>query len=186
MRCFLSGELKPIVFLLGPSGSGKSTLASWVQEDLGYLHVEIDRANGYGIDIEGLRIQWDKFRENNQPAEFAAEIRRRIAVAQKCGTILSFPSGDAFSLANIISAREHGIFVAVLYGTGAECLAAFLRREAELERGFSAKHWVDNNAYSYACFSLPFYEQCRIMAFERGKHRERKALVQEIAQLITP
>ncbi len=181
----LTGELKPIVFLLGPSGSGKSTLAQWVQEDLGYLHMEIDRKPLYGIDSEGLRVHWDKFRKNNQPAELAAEIRRRSEAAKKCGAIVSFPSGDVFSLANIMSARQHGIFVVALYGTGAECMTAFLRRESELKRGLDIKYWVDSNSYSYACLSIPYYDQYRIMAFEQGKHRGRKALVQEIAQLIT-
>ena len=56
------GAKRPLVFLLGPSGAGKSTLAQWLAEDVAFLHMEIDRfPNGNGIDLAGLRMEWDAF-----------------------------------------------------------------------------------------------------------------------------
>jgi hypothetical protein len=48
---------KPILFLLGPSESKKTQLASWVAEDLGFVHIEIDRwPEGDGIDLSPLEV----------------------------------------------------------------------------------------------------------------------------------
>jgi shikimate kinase len=181
----MTTDESPIVFLIGPSGSGKSTVAQWVQEDLGYLHIEVDRwPEGDGIDLEGIRVQWDNFMERNLLSDLAREIRRRTVRARKRGAILSFTSGVVFSKAHIEKAQHHGISIIVLYGTGADCLEAFLRREAERKSSLGVEHWVTNNAVYYAWFSAPYYARHRIMAFEYGKARDRKVIVEEIDQLI--
>lgn len=180
----MAGGPKPILFLLGPSGSGKSTIAKWVQADLGYLHIEIDRwPDGDGIDIEGIRVQWNLFLHQIMPSALADEIQRRIMSAQSSGAIVSFPSDVVFSQDHIDQAREQGICTAVLYGTGVDCVEAFLRRESKLNRGLGVEHWVNNNAYSYALFSTPQFAPYRMMSFENGKHRERQAIVRDIYQL---
>jgi hypothetical protein len=67
----------------------------------------------------------------------------------------------------------------VLYGTGAECMAAFLQRERALGRGLGVDHWISNNAQSYAAFSAPYLAPYRVSAFGRGRFRDRAALVTE-------
>ena len=144
------------MFLLGPSGAGKSKLSEWVAEDTGFLHIEIDRwPDGDGIDLAGLRNDWNTYLESGDPSRLAAAIRKRIRNARKQGAILSFPSTLVLAVPQMKAAEEHGIRPIVLYGTDADCLGAFLRREAELGRGLATDHWVQNNARTYAQFSRP-------------------------------
>lgn len=84
---------KPIVFLLGPSGSGKTKLAEWVAKDLQFLHLEIDCwPRGDGIDIAGLRQEWDAYLQTGEALHLAATITKIVDKDQKHGAILSFPS----------------------------------------------------------------------------------------------
>lgn len=113
----------PILFLLGPSGSGKSTLAAWVRDDLGLLHLEIDRfPQGNGIDLEGLRAEWDTYWTGMDARPLAAALKDRAVVACSPGVILSFPGGVVPSFQHMATAAQADIRVLVLYGTGAECL----------------------------------------------------------------
>jgi len=73
-----------------------------------------------------------------------------------------------------------GIVVVVLYGTGAECMDAFLARECATGRGLGVDHWITNNRDIYAEFSRPDYAPYRVAAFDNGRHRSRAALVDEI------
>ena len=156
----MNGKLAPIVFLLGPSGSGKTTLACWLAEDLRFLHIEVDRwPEGDGVDLAGLRREWDAFVEFGKVGDLAAVIGERVCVAPKDGAVLSFPSTLVLPIALFEAAETHGIRLLVLYGTGAECLAAFLQRERDLGRGLDANHWVVNNARTYAEFIRPEYSK---------------------------
>ena len=173
----------PVVFLLGPSGVGKSTLGAWVREDLRFLHLEIDRwdgAHGDGIDLEGLRTEWNTFCHGGEASPLAAAIRERIVAACRRGAVLTFASPLVLSPAQIALLARFGISVLVLYGSGAECLQAFLEREGTSGRGLPLEHWMFHNAASHAKFSLSEYAPYRIMAFHDGRFRTREALVDEV------
>lgn len=178
-----SKKPKPVVFLLGPSGSGKSTVAETLRDLRGYLHIEMDRGVANDVfALEGLRVPWDEFMARNDPAALAGEIRRRILSSRRTGAVVSFPSTIVFSAEQIQAAKPHGLCIAVLFGTRADCLAAFLRREAALNRGLGEDHWIKHNEESHAHFAAPPYAPHRIPAFAAGRHRDRKALAQEIAR----
>jgi adenylate kinase family enzyme len=178
-----SRKPKPVVFLLGPSGSGKSTVAEALRDRFGYLHVEIDRGVEADVfELEGLRVPWVEFLEQNNPSGLAGEIRRRLLSSRSKGAVVSFPSTIVFSEEQIQAANQHGICVAVLYGTRADCLAAFLRRESALNRGLGEEHWIKHNEESHALFGAPRYAPHRIPSFADGRHRDRKTVAKEIAR----
>lgn len=173
----------PIVFLVGPSGSGKSTLASWVTSDLRFLHLEIDRwPDGDGIDLEGLRTEWDVYMVQCDVRPLVMVLGDRIRNAATAGAILSFPGGFVPSPAQVAAAEQAHVSFVLLYGSGVDCLGAFLKREQQLNRGLGEPHWIANNACSYALFSSPRFDDCRLAAFANGIHRPRAQLIDEIAQ----
>jgi hypothetical protein len=173
----------PTLFLFGPSGAGKSTLAAWVATDLGYLHLEIDCfPKGDGIDLEGLRVEWDCFWVRGDARPLARVLRVRARAGGRSGVILSFPSNVVLCSQHIAATARAGIRVLVLYGTGAECLEAFLERERASGRGLGVDHWILNNARAYAAFSAPIFAGLRVTAFEGGQFRTRAALVAEIKE----
>src|SRR5438105_10648738 len=145
----MSAMQKPIVFFLGPSGSGKTQLAGWVAEDLRFNHIEIDRWPEDGINLEELRKEWDAFLESGQAADLASAIRNRVEEARMDGAILSFPGRLVLPTPRIEAAKGQGIRSLILYGTGAECLKAFLQRERQAGRGLDANFWIHNNAQAY-------------------------------------
>jgi hypothetical protein len=178
----VDGNLMPILCLLGPSGAGKSTLARLIAERLSFLHLEIDRyPAGDGIDLEGLRTEWDAFWGATRARELAVAINARIQAAGRRGAVLSFPSGVVFSHDHIVAAHALRIVTVVLYGTGAECLGEFLRREIESGRNLDADHWIRNNAASYAMFSRPEYAEYRLNVFDGGRFRDRATLLDELS-----
>jgi len=171
----------PIILLLGPSGSGKTTLGDWLAEDLQILHLEIDRwPDGDGIDLEGLRTEWDAFVGTGQAARLAAVIRDRVRRVGRQGAVLSFPSILVLSPALIRTAEQQGIRPFVLYGTGAECLDAFLERERKTGRRLGQKHWIQYNAYSYIAYSQEEFARHRLGTFASGERRQRADLVAEV------
>lgn len=171
----------PLLFLLGPSGVGKSTLCAWVAQDLGFLHLEIDRfPEGDGIDLEGLRGEWNAFWLRSDGHPLAGVLMVRGHSGGHPGVLVSFPSGVVPSAEHINAAGEAGIRLLVLYGTEAECREAFLRRERESGRGLGVDHWIQNNAQSYAAFSEPLFAPHRISAFGSGSFRSRTELVREL------
>jgi len=173
----------PIIFLLGPSGSGKSTLSGWLAEDLQMLHLEIDRwPDGNGIDLEGLRSEWKAFLETRQVDGLATVIRQRGREAGRRGAVLSFPSTLVLDPGLFQAGEGHGIKSFVLYGTAAECLAAFLDRERATGRKLSQEHWIQNNANSYITHSRQEFTHYRLQAFAAGGFRTRGDLVAEVTE----
>ena len=171
----------PILFLLGPSGAGKSTLAAWVAEDLGLTHFEIDRyPDGDGIDLAGLRPEWDAFLARGQVAGLAAAIRDRAARERGRGAVLSFPSNLVLPVPHMQAAEAAGIRCLVLFGTREECLGPFLRRERGLGRGLDVGHWLYNNAGPQAAWAGPDYATYRLAGFAGPDHRTRPDLVTEV------
>jgi len=171
----------PIIFLLGPSGSGKTTLGSWLAEDLGMLHLEIDRwPDGDGIDLEGLRSAWDAFLRNGQAVPLAGLIRTRAVGASRQGAVLTFPSLLVLNPAVIRAAEQAGIRSFVLYGTRAQCLTAFLARGRATGRRLNEEQWMKNNSGSYIEYSREEFTSHRLDAFTEGGHRTRADLVEEV------
>jgi hypothetical protein len=181
----LKKEHKSILFLMGPSGVGKSTLAGWIAKDLGLLHIEIDRfPEGDGIDLEGLRTEWDAFWNGRNMGPITSTLLTRASSADCSGVILSFPSGVVPSSEHLEAAEKARVRVIVLYGTGAECLGSFLRRELASGRNLSVEHWIQNNALYYARFSEPRFAAHRLLVFERGEFQDRRKLVAKVKNLL--
>jgi len=177
------GRPSPIAFLIGPSGAGKSTLATWAAEALGLLHLEIDRyPHGDGIDLEGLRPAWDAFWLDGDARALAAAVRDRAADAKAVGAILSFPSGVVPRDEQIDALARGDITLVVLYGSGAECLDAFLRREQSKTTQLDADHWIRHNADPYAALSTPRFAPYRLTTFTDGAFHSRATLVDAIAR----
>jgi hypothetical protein len=172
---------EPILFLLGPSGAGKSTLAGWVAEDFGFVHVEIDQFPvGDGIDLNGLRPEWDTFLNTGQAHGFAAAIRGRVERVRAAGAVLSFPSNLVLSVPHMAAAAAAGIQCFVLYGPWEACLASFQRREEALDRGLDLAHWVRHNAGPHAAWAGPDCAPYRLAAYEGSARRGRADLVTEV------
>jgi adenylate kinase family enzyme len=177
----VSGERSPILFLLGPSGSGKTRLGGWLAEDLQMLHLEIDRwPGGDGIDLEGLRTEWNAFLGAGQATSLATAIRGRTRQAGAHAAVLSFPSSLVLAGTSIRAAEEHGIQSLVLYGSAAECLRAFLARERATGRRLDQDHWMQNNAGPYIAYSQEEFAPYRLDAFTGGAHRTRADLVEDV------
>ena len=84
----------PLIFVLGPSGAGKSQLGIWLADDLHLLHMEIDRwPKGDGIDLEGIRAEWNAYYLDGSITPLASLLRSRAAKADRAGTVLTFPGG---------------------------------------------------------------------------------------------
>jgi len=177
-----------ITFLLGPSGVGKSTLGAWLAEDCDALHMEIDQYPSQdGIDAEGLREEWEAFLAGASAADLVAVIRRKISGANASGSVLSFPSGLVFSAGHLDSLAKARVIVVVLYGTAADCINAFLKREVEHRRVPAAnlvEHWISNNRDSYVAFSRPEWAPFRVSAFREGKRVSRAKLVAEVRRRV--
>lgn len=176
---------QPIVFLLGPSGSGKTTLGRWLAEDLRFLHLEIDRwPEGDGIDLAGLRAEWDAFLGSGQADNLAAAIRDRVSEAGRRGAVLSFSSMLLLDPDLIRAAERHGIRAFVLYGTAADCMQAFLNREQATGRGLDQEHWRRNNTHTYIAYSGTEFAPDRLEAFSSGIPRGRHDLVAEVQRKV--
>lgn len=85
---------KPVVFLLGPSGVGKTTLGDALERDAGMLHILFDgHPAGNGVDVAGLRPQWEALLGARNPQPLAGEVRRRVEAGGRSGAVISCPSG---------------------------------------------------------------------------------------------
>jgi adenylate kinase family enzyme len=69
--------------ILGPSGVGKSDFGGWLHTELNWLHLEIDRSDGDGIDLNALRPEWDAFLKQNN-AQLAPRTRQNQRCADVC------------------------------------------------------------------------------------------------------
>ena len=89
--------LAPILFLGGLSGAGKSTVMQWVAADMNLLPLEIDLEGQSGIDVYGLRHEWNCFSRRLDAAPLADALRAKITSANCSGAVLSFPSDAIFN-----------------------------------------------------------------------------------------
>lgn len=174
-----SAEL-PLLLLFGPAGSGKSTAGRALRDLFQFLHIEIDRYPEDGMVLEGLRPMWDPFWHGADPAALLGEARRRALEAKAAGVVMTFPSGIIPRINHVAAANGAGIGVAVLYGTGAECVGAWLERERASGRNLSLDQWATNNAATYAGFSMPRFELFRVAAFRDGRFRGADQIAAEL------
>lgn len=174
-----------VALVLGPSGAGKSTLGALLQKHLRLFHLELDVWAGDAIDREGLRREWNGFLEQGLAGPFANALRRRAHEVASQGIVATFPSPVVFSEAHLRAAEAESMQVLVLYGSGAECMHAFLEREAKLARGLDEGHWLRHNCEAYALFSLPMYARHRVAAFSKGSRRSSRSLLAEIKGRLT-
>jgi hypothetical protein len=179
---YVGSVVLPVIFLLGPSGAGKSTLAAAIRDKFGALHVEIDRHPQDGIDVEGLRAEWDTLWIRGDARVLAIQIRSRTEVAAARGTVLSFPSGVILSDSQIVSALCEAITPVVLYGTRDDCLQAFLTREEVTGRNLTTDHWIANSSRSHVEFGAPRFAPYRVQAFSSGSFRTIADIATEVWQ----
>ena len=171
----------PLIFVLGPSGAGKSQLGIWLADDLHLLHMEIDRwPKGDGIDLEGIRAEWNAYYLGGSITPLASLLRSRAAKADRAGTVLTFPGGLVLPPELIEASRVEGIITIILYGSEAECLNAFLAREKGNVRGLDKNFWIQQNSSTYAQFNYPAYAPYRLNAFQHGRRLERAAIVEAV------
>jgi hypothetical protein len=177
-------EMADHIFVLGPSGVGKTKVSAHAAKRHNFLHLEIDRfPDGDGIDLEQLRVPWDTYWEECAAGILARELSRRAAAAGRRGCILSFPSGVVFSQQHVEAALGQGIAIRILYGSAADCIAAFIDREASTARGLTVEHWELNNASSYLMFSRPEFGPFRIEAFRaKGQRVHLRTLADRLVE----
>jgi adenylate kinase family enzyme len=176
----------PVLFVLGPSGAGKTTLGQFIAEDLDFLWIEIDAWLAPDpIDIEELRIEWDRFLNTGQAAELATALRMKASSKKASGIVLTFPSMVVFYPTHFMGLERTGINVVVLYGSQQDCLAAFLRRERILNRNLTEDYWKRHNTESHRFFSEPSYAPYRLMAFQDGEPRSRAELMAAVRERIS-
>lgn len=85
---------------------------------------------------------------------------------------------------HIREAEQYGIRTIVLYGSAAECLAAFLRREEMTGRRLDQDFWIENNAGAYIWYSRHEFALYRMRAFSNGTPRHRAELVAELQSVV--
>ena len=178
------GSELPIIFILGPSGAGKSTLGQELAKAHGFLHIETDSFQVTGMHHLGLQDEWAEFETKNDAKKLADAIRSRAVSAGKKAAVMTFSSVVIFSPQQIIAAESQHILIVVPYGSAAECISAFLKREKRTRRDLDLAHWLKYNAQephaTYIDFSLPEYARYRLEAFTRKARRRRKTLANEV------
>jgi hypothetical protein len=177
----------PIWLILGPSGAGKTSFGQFLATEKNWLNLEIDQFTHPGdppvdgINYHHLRAPWDRFYAHHDASDLHSEISTRIACQEKVGCILTFPSGVVLSTAHL-QASIMFLSVWVLYGTAADCMQAFLKREAVLSRGLDLNHWINNNWQTYFLFSLPPLGPHRVNVFTpQGDRRSHADTFDELA-----
>lgn len=178
--------MEKALLIFGPSGVGKSTVSKWLSEDLGLLLFEGDlwrEKEIDGIDANDLRVEWNAFWEGKQPSPLYKMLIKRAKGKGKNGAILSLPSIIP-NIDLLMDAVRIGFSIAVLYGTGADCMNAFLEEQKKHNKEQSITHWIYHNAQSYAEMSSPEFELYRISTFVNGQRKSRAELVKEVSEKI--
>jgi 8-oxo-dGTP pyrophosphatase MutT (NUDIX family) len=159
-----------ILFLLGPSGAGKTSLGQYLAREHGWLHLEIDAyPSGDGIDMHGLRREWDAYLLDRNPAPLIQTLYRRCEAAGKGRVVLSFPCNLLPHLTpEHVEALSGKVALAVLAGEPAYCKAAFMRREAQSGRTLSEAHWHHYNDGLFGYLDKPYIAPYTIRVFEAG------------------
>jgi shikimate kinase len=173
-----------ILFLLGPSGVGKSSFGKYLEQSQGWMHLEIDEYPNDGIDIHGLRKEWNLFYNHCNIKSLANNLHKRFIATDSANCVLTFP-GNLILSHQHIKACESVIHICYLYGSLAHCINTFLQRERESGRNLDFNHWICNNRESYLEISKPFFESFRIHVFTHdGCHRSYDEIYADVSRNI--
>lgn len=135
-----------VVFLLGPSGSGKTSLADYLAGEHDWLHLPVDCWPADGIDIHGLRQEWNQYFLGLDPKPLIDVLCKRCRDAGKKHVVISFAGNlIAYVTPGHIAVLSGLVLPVFLRGEARLCKAAFLHREAENGRNLSQQHWHLNN-----------------------------------------
>jgi shikimate kinase len=160
-----------IWFILGPSGVGKSSFGRHLAVNRNWLHLEIDQfPTGDGIDIHGLRQEWNEFYDRKNPVALIAKLTQHTSAKNKNHCVLTFPSGVVLSDEHVRSSSDQ-IQTIYLYDSAAHCIRAFLDRERRSKRNLGVDHWMTNNRTSYFLMSTPVFEPSRVHVFTHSGAR---------------
>lgn len=175
-------DRQPTVLITGLAGAGKTTLAEWMREDRGFLHLDGDVRGADGIDLCGLRDQWDRFHRHDDPFPLARTLRERTRLAGAAGALLSLPSTLLFTIERIAAARDAGLETVLLFGEPDRCLQAFLDRERRAGTRLDEPYWHRTNDRAYRRYGDAAFETVRFPAFTPdGARWTRAALVERFA-----
>jgi hypothetical protein len=161
--------LAPVIFVVGPSGAGKSTVSKWVETDLQFLHLEIDR--NQGLKAYGMREEYHQFSSKLNVAPLSACLRMRIAAAKRSGAVLSFPSTRILTPEQIDIANGADICTIILWGDEKFCREARRERERERGRTFDENRYEIANRKSFDTYGRSEYKDQRIVAFQPAGSR---------------
>ena len=162
-----------IWFVAGVSGAGKSHFSEYAAGRLGFFHYEIDQSPHDGITHVGLRSQWDKFLDEFDAAPLITELTKRSCMSGCPGAILSFPSNLVGSLtADHVGALDGKAKLVVLTGDPELCKRAFLQRERETGRNYSASVWEANNRPLYDVMGQNWLSPYLVEVFDQGGQRK--------------
>lgn len=163
--------------ILGPSGAGKSSFGKWLAAHRSWFHLEVDRSDGDGIDLNNLRPEWDKFWRGYNARPLRKTLHSRCLKVKKKRCVLTFPSNLVLGLDHIAAAREEGIEIIYLYGSAAHCITGFLKREERAGRSLGLDHWLTNNRVQYLRISEPSFAVNRIHVFtDKGSRRAHRKI----------
>jgi hypothetical protein len=176
----------PILFILGPSGAGKTTLADYLASQHRVLHINFDQP-GNGVDIEGLRKEWNALLDDRNPISLVDAIRNRIRAGDWRGASVTCPSGIVPSgnpgASGCLLSKEYlqemkslGLHCIVVYGTRDECLAAFLARDPDKDE----RYWRANNPHWHTNSAKKDFGELILRAFSEGRRRSLPDIFKEI------
>jgi hypothetical protein len=171
-----------IWFVVGVSGAGKSHFSEYAAGRLGFFHYEIDQTPHDGISHFGLRSQWDKFFDEFDAASLIRELTKRSCMSGCPGAILSFPAKLLADLTkDHVDALSGKARLVVLTGDADLCKRAFLQRERETGRNYSAQVWEGNNRPLYDVMAQDWLAPYLVEVFDESG--ERKTL-QELVETV--
>ena len=171
-----------ILFLGGPAGVGKSTFASGYLVAQGWRHIEIDRRDGDGIELEGLRREWDAYYADYDPLPLWETLCRRTGDVTRL--VVTFPGNCLFGGMHIGNARDL-FHVFYLFGQPDFCLKAFLQRECHSGGQYSLAHWAHYNGQIFEYLSHPMNHWRLINAFVAdGTRRPDSLILADIERLM--
>jgi hypothetical protein len=156
--------LATVIFVVGPSGVGKSEVSKWIEADLQFLHLDIDRRHGFGAN--GLRGEWHQFSSRLNVAPLAVRLRDRVAAAKRCGAVLSFPSIRILTRRQIDTAKGTDICTVVLWGPEGFCREARRARELKNGRTLDDARYERANRNAFHAYGSPEYADLRVEAFQ--------------------
>lgn len=172
--------MEKAILTFGPSGAGKSKISEAFAIKNNFLHYEADRwPDQDGIDFHNLRTEWELFLGQGNPKPLYEILISRAKAEKRKGTILSLPSMIPDS-GLLFRAKQENLHSILLYGSAAECIESFLKREAETGRNLTLQHWYDNNHGTYMRMSSPEYAPLRVFVFNQGKRRDLNEVITEI------